>query len=96
MAIGRHRDVEMVDTGADVGDDCGNLGVALGRTAIDDEYAHRLFEFPDSLGAAVELQLRVKGGLEKAVLDFVVAKTGSLARAAKADVGIFGACRLTR
>src|SRR5208282_6902975 len=65
LAVIRHRQIEMVHMGTDVGDDRRDVRTAIRRPATDYEDPDRLVEFTDALAAAVELKLGMEPGLEE-------------------------------
>ena len=47
LSIVRRRQIEMIDMGANVGDNRRNFRAPIGRAVIDDEYADRFVELAD-------------------------------------------------
>ena len=64
-AVG-HRDVEMLDPLADIGDHLGELRLAVRAVAVG-EHPHRHVVFPDAVDPAGEMKFGAERGLEKAV-----------------------------
>ena len=80
VAIAGHRDVEIADARADVGDDRGDLRAAVGLGAVVDKDAHRPVVFADAVDAAGDLKFGAEGDLEEAVDDFGVGEGLALDR----------------
>ncbi len=87
-AIVRHRHIEVGHAVSDIGDHPPDLRPAIGRRAIDHEDSHRFLEFPDALGALVELQLGAERDLEEAIDDLVVGERGSFTGAPDSNIGV--------
>ena len=67
VAAVRHGDVEMLDAACDVGDDFGELRLAVGAVDAVGEHAHRPVVFADAVDPAGEMVFGAEGGLEEAV-----------------------------
>src|SRR6185437_4041471 len=67
VAAVRHGDVEMANALADIGDDPGELRLAIRTGAAGGEYPHRPVVFPDAVDPAGEMIFGAERGLEKSV-----------------------------
>ena len=67
VAAVRHRDVEMANPRADIGDDPGELRPSIGAGAAGGEYPHRHIVFSDAIDPAGEMILGAERPSEKSV-----------------------------
>ena len=94
VAAVRHRDVEMLDPLSDVGDDPGQLRLAVGALGGVGKHPHRHVVFSDPVDPAGQLIFGAERGLEKSFGDLAVGEDFLLGALARGDGGNFGRCGL--
>src|SRR5262249_41751151 len=84
-----HRDVEMLYTLGDVGDNLGELRLAVGAVAVG-EHAHGPIILADAIDASGKLELGAKACLEKSLDDLGVGKVFPFGTLARGNLRVFG------
>jgi hypothetical protein len=79
----------MLDPRADVGDDLGELRLAIPAAAVD-EHPHRVIVFPDAVDPAGQLEFGAERGLEESFRDLAVGERLLLGALARGDGRDFG------
>ena len=71
VIVSGHGDVEMLNTGCDIGHDSRELRLAVGTGAVG-EHPHRRLVFADAVDAPGKMIFGAEGGLQKALDDLAV------------------------